>query len=32
MMLDALSGARDLEKAGKASKVNPSGGPPRAQQ
>ena len=33
MMLDALSGARDLEKQGKASKVNPSGGPPpRAQQ
>jgi hypothetical protein len=33
MMLDALSGARDLEKQGKTSKVNPSGGaPPRAQQ
>jgi hypothetical protein len=33
MMLDALSGARDLEKQGKTSKVNASGGPPpRPQQ
>jgi hypothetical protein len=33
MMLDALTGARDLEKQGKTSKVNASGGPPpRTQQ
>lgn len=32
MMLDALSGARDLEKQGKASKVTSSGGPPRGAQ
>jgi hypothetical protein len=32
MMLDALTGARDLEKQGKTSKVNQSGAPPpRAQ-